>query len=89
MFNLPVTDMLAVPMARQHNRCADLELKALECIEYYGAQRGIVLCQDYYDDWHECSAHNLQVIRHIFGVGGYFQNLNMGGGPEIRRLYRN
>ena len=64
LFNLPITDMLAVPMMRQHTKCADLELKSLECIEYYGAQKGIVLCSDYYDDWYECQGNNLQVIWH-------------------------
>ena len=61
LIHLPITDLLAVPLMRQHHQCADLELKALECIEYYGAHRGTVLCQDYYDDWHECSSNNLTV----------------------------
>jgi len=61
--NLPVTDMLALPVCRQNTKCADLELKSLECMEYYGAQRGVVICQDYYDDWHECQSKNLQFLR--------------------------
>ena len=35
--------------------CADFELKALECIEYYGAKQGITACKDWYDDYIECS----------------------------------
>lgn len=63
IFNLPITDMFAVPLQRQQNKCADLELKALECVEYYGASRGSMICQDYYDDWHECSHHTLSKLR--------------------------
>ena len=70
-FNLPITDMLAVPLTRQHNKCAALELKCLECIEYYGAHRGTVICQDYYDDWHECAGQNLSVSSiNLFGAFG-------------------
>ena len=47
LIHLPITDMLATPLMRQHNQCAALELKCLECIEYYGAHRGTVICQDY------------------------------------------
>jgi len=63
LLNLPIADMLAQPLTRQFQKCADLELKCLECLEYYGAHRGTVLCQDYYDDWKECSAGNLSELR--------------------------
>ena len=35
--------------------CGDFEMKALECIEYYGAKQGITACKDWYDDFIECS----------------------------------
>ena len=38
--------------------CADFELKAQECIEYYGAKQGITACKDWYDDYMECSTGN-------------------------------
>ena len=61
LWNLPVVDLFGYALMRQHNRCAPLELKCLECIEYYGAHRGSIICQDYYDDWKECSSTNLSV----------------------------
>jgi len=63
MFNVPIQDPFAQPLMRQHNKCGDLELKCLECIEYYGAHRGTIICQDYYDDWKECAAKNLSRLR--------------------------
>ena len=32
-----------------------------ECIEYYGAKRGLEICKDYYDDYLECSFKAKQV----------------------------
>ena len=61
LMNLPIIDLFGYALMRQHNRCANLELKCLECIEYYGAHRGSLICQDYYDDWKECSSTNLSV----------------------------
>ena len=42
--------------------CADFELKALECIEYYGAKQGITACKDWYDDYIECSTGNVSPL---------------------------
>ena len=42
--------------------CADFELKALECIEYYGAKQGITACKDWYDDYIECSTGNISLL---------------------------
>lgn len=36
--------------------CADFEIKAIECIEYYGAKQGITACKDWYDDYIECQS---------------------------------
>ena len=36
--------------------CADFEMKAMECIEYYGAKQGITACKDWYDDYMECQS---------------------------------
>merc|ERR1712066_521739 len=47
------TDLGAHVMSSQGGRCADFELKALECIEYYGAKQGITACKDWYDDYIE------------------------------------
>ena len=32
-----------------------------ECIEYYGARRGLDICKDYYDDFLECGLKQKQV----------------------------
>ena len=61
LLNLPTVDLFGYALMRQHSRCANLEMKCLECIEYYGAHRGSIICQDYYDDWKECSSTNLSV----------------------------
>ena len=46
----------------QGQMCADFELKALECIEYYGAKQGITACKDWYDDYIECSTGNVSPL---------------------------
>ena len=61
LLNLPTVDLFGYALMRQHSRCANLEMKCLECIEYYGAHRGSIICQDYYDDWKECASTNLSV----------------------------
>jgi len=61
--DLPTIDLFGYAVMRQHHRCGDLEMKCLECIEYYGAHRGSIICQDYYDDWKECSSTNLSRLR--------------------------
>ena len=55
-------DWTSAVLNNQHTKCGPLETKALECIEYYGKQRGYVICKDYYDDFIECNYQDLQVI---------------------------
>ena len=43
--------------------CGDFELKALECIEYYGAKQAITACRDWYDDFLECQSGAKQKLR--------------------------
>ena len=35
-----------------------------ECIEYYGARRGMQICKDHYDDFLECSLKHKQVPKY-------------------------
>ena len=42
-----------------------MELRALECIEYYGRQKGFVICKDLYEDFMECKYNSVQVRSHI------------------------
>jgi len=51
-------------MNMQSSICGPLEIKALECIEYYGKQRGLVICKDWYDDWIECKHGKTQLARY-------------------------
>lgn len=50
-------------MSFQHSMCADFEINAMECIEYYGAKQGIVACKDWYDDFIECVHKSKQNLR--------------------------
>ena len=61
MFNNFLTDLGACPSDNQGKPCGDLEIKALECLEYYGTQRGYAICKDLYDDYQECRYHKVQV----------------------------
>ena len=42
-----------------------MELRALECIEYYGRQKGFVICKDLYEDFMECKYNSVQVRSHV------------------------
>ena len=57
-----LTDWSAVTNEQATRPCGDLELRALECIEYYGRQRGYVICKDVYDDFTECRMQSVQVL---------------------------
>jgi len=58
------TDAFAGILNDQGSHCAPLEIKALECIEYYGKQRGYLICKDAYDDFVECKNLNLSKLRY-------------------------
>jgi len=57
------TDMGANLLSNQGGICQDFELRALECIEYYGAKQGMTACKDWYDDFIECQAGAKQKLR--------------------------
>jgi len=57
------TDMGANIMSPQGGLCGDFELRAMECIEYYGAKQGLTACKDWYDDFIECTARSKQKLR--------------------------
>ena len=50
-------------MNYQGGLCADFELKAMECIEYYGQKQGLTACKDWYDDFIECQGKAKQRLR--------------------------
>jgi len=57
------TDMFAHVVSAQSGICGDFELKALECIEYYGSKQAITACKDWYDDFLECQTSTKQRLR--------------------------
>jgi len=58
-----MSDMFANVVSSQSGVCGDFELKALECIEYYGAKQAITACRDWYDDFLECQSGAKQKLR--------------------------
>ena len=61
-FRTPMTDLVGSIMTHQTgSRCADFEMRAMECLEAYGVQRGRVRCVDYLDDLRECTFKFKQV----------------------------
>jgi len=57
------TEMGAYVMSSQGGICADFELKAVLCIEYYGAKQGMTACKDWYDDYIEFQTGAKQWLR--------------------------
>lgn len=63
-FRTPMTDLVGSVMTHQTgSRCADFEMRAMECLEAYGVQRGRVRCVDYLDDLRECTFKIKQLAR--------------------------
>lgn len=57
------TDVGAHVASNQGGICQDFELRAMECIEYFGAKQGITACKDWYDDYMECRSGAKQRLR--------------------------
>ncbi|KAJ8925265.1 hypothetical protein NQ315_009093 [Exocentrus adspersus] len=52
----PFTDLTGAIVSHQwYDECADIELKALDCLEAYGLDRGIKKCDTLMKDFTECS----------------------------------
>ncbi|XP_019868982.1 uncharacterized protein LOC109597673 [Aethina tumida] len=55
-FRSPFTDIGGAIVSHQwFGPCADLELKAVECLEAYGLDKGVKKCQPLLKDFQECS----------------------------------
>ena len=52
-----------VNIGDQGGMCADFEIRAIECIEYFGAKQGITACKDWYDDYMECQSGERRLKR--------------------------
>jgi hypothetical protein len=57
----PLTDLFSVLTTSTFDRCGGMEIKALECLEYYGVKKGMEICSDTYDDFFECTRAAKQV----------------------------
>ncbi|GBP27266.1 NADH dehydrogenase iron-sulfur protein 5 [Eumeta japonica] len=63
-FRSPFTDITAGMTSHQMlDRCQKEEMKAMDCMEAYGVERGKVKCRDLLDDFHECHTHTKQFKR--------------------------
>lgn len=63
-FRTPLTDLTGGIMTHQSFiRCNDFEMRAVECLEAYGATKGKIRCQDYLDDLRECMFEIKQLAR--------------------------
>ncbi|KAK3880473.1 hypothetical protein Pcinc_015020 [Petrolisthes cinctipes] len=64
VFRTPLTDMQGGLLTHQRARkCADFEMRAMECLEAYGVQKGRTRCVDYLDDLRECAFQTKQLAR--------------------------
>jgi len=64
VFRTPLTDLTGNLATHQSGkRCADFEMRAMECLEAYGVQKGKTICVDYMDDLRECMFQHKQLSR--------------------------
>ncbi|CAH1163864.1 unnamed protein product [Phaedon cochleariae] len=52
----PFTDLTGALVSHQwYGECADMELRALDCLEAYGLDRGLKKCKPILEDFKECA----------------------------------
>ncbi|XP_050296671.1 NADH dehydrogenase [ubiquinone] iron-sulfur protein 5 [Anthonomus grandis grandis] len=60
----PLTDMSGALVCSQWGgKCADIEMRALECLEAYGVDRGLKKCDTLIKDFDECVYKRKQIQR--------------------------
>ncbi|XP_050424182.1 NADH dehydrogenase [ubiquinone] iron-sulfur protein 5 [Adelges cooleyi] len=60
----PVTDFTGPLLSAQFGlRCADFEMKMVNCFEAYGHPLAIEKCEVYYEDFKECCTREKQMTR--------------------------
>lgn len=59
---LPTSDISSSLFTQQTGKCADFEMRYVDCLEAYGYPHGLAKCQDYLDDLTECSLRIKQVM---------------------------
>lgn len=64
-FKSPITDLTGVTISHQWlGRCQQQELKALDCMEAYGLERGERECRALLNDYTECTLRHKQRARY-------------------------
>ncbi|KAK5647687.1 hypothetical protein RI129_002579 [Pyrocoelia pectoralis] len=65
-FRSPFTDLTGSLISHQwYGRCADMELKVLDCLEAYGVDKGRRKCEDLIADFQECAGRKIRDKRVI------------------------
>lgn len=60
----PFTDLTAHLVSHQNEgRCADMEMRAIDCMEAYGYHRGLDKCDALIKDFQECAGFEKQAKR--------------------------
>ncbi|CAG9862916.1 unnamed protein product [Phyllotreta striolata] len=61
----PFTDLTGALVSHQwYGKCADLELKVMDCLEAHGLNKGVQVCKDIMDDFKECAYRAKQQKRY-------------------------
>eukprot|EP00088_Acartia_fossae_P016814 TRINITY_DN1946_c0_g1_i5.p1 TRINITY_DN1946_c0_g1~~TRINITY_DN1946_c0_g1_i5.p1 ORF type:complete len:200 (+),score=32.08 TRINITY_DN1946_c0_g1_i5:31-630(+) len=63
MYKTVFTDIGNVLAVCPGAKCEKFELRATECLEYYGLKQGMDACQDWYDDLMECRYNSKTMLR--------------------------
>lgn len=62
-FKTPFTDLTGTILTHQYfGRCQGIEMKAINCLEAYGKEKGLEACSDLLSDYEECNRRFKQVI---------------------------
>ncbi|XP_055589635.1 uncharacterized protein LOC129741852 [Uranotaenia lowii] len=63
-FRSPLTDLTASMVNhQQYDKCGELEMASIDCLEAYGTVRGAEKCADILADFKECAAMTKQIAR--------------------------
>jgi NADH dehydrogenase (ubiquinone) Fe-S protein 5 len=69
-FRSPFTDLGGALVNAQHyDKCGELEMRMMECLEAHGAVKGKKVCADVIDDFHECFSLRKQQLRSMVSRG--------------------
>lgn len=65
-FKSPLTDFTGTVISHQYgSRCGPYELKALDCLEAYGLDKGYKVCLDLVTDFQECAIRTKEYGRYL------------------------